>query len=138
MIGQLLINGKDAFTTWGIILTDDAISAILTPPPLKEFITNSSRAEHGTRVVVGTPKVDSRELTVTFILTAPTKDEFFTKYLSFCEELKNGVLSMVISYQPEVVYNFVYRSCQQFSQYNAEAAKFLLKLTEFNPNERST
>lgn len=137
MTGELTINGKDAFTTWGIFLTDEAISAILTPPPLKEPITNSSRLQNGEQLVTSSLKVDARDLTITLNLSASNKEDFFTKYLSFCEELKKGILVFKISYQPSVAYTFLYRNCQQFSQYRLGAAKFLLRLSELNPVNRS-
>lgn len=44
---ELFINGKDAYTTWGISMDDTALSALMTPAPNKEFIENKSRMEHG-------------------------------------------------------------------------------------------
>ena len=35
---ELFINGKDAYTTWGISMDDTALSALMTPAPNKEFI----------------------------------------------------------------------------------------------------
>ena len=136
MIGELFINGKDAFLTWGVSLTDDAISSILTPPPNKAFITNSSRREHGSRVVVNDPKVDERDLTILLNMSAPSRALFFDRYKSFCQELKKGELVFKLSYQPEVSYTFIYKNCQQFGQYRLGMAKFLLKLTEYNPEDR--
>lgn len=40
---ELFINGKDAYTTWGISMDDTALSALMTPAPNKEFIENKSR-----------------------------------------------------------------------------------------------
>ena len=137
MIGELFINGKDAFLSWGIYLTDDAISAILTPPPTKKPITNSSRREHGVKVVRSNPKVDSREITVQINLSASSREDFFQKYLSFCEELKKEFLDFKLIYQPTTIYRFSYKNCQQFSQYRLGAAKFILRLEEFNPEDRS-
>ena len=38
--GQLYINGKDAYLTWGIFLDETALSTLMTPAPNKEFISN--------------------------------------------------------------------------------------------------
>ena len=45
--GQLYINGKDAYLTWGIFLDETALSTLMTPAPNKEFISNKYRSKDG-------------------------------------------------------------------------------------------
>ena len=134
MIGELFINGKDAYNTWGISMDDTALSALMTPAPSKAFIENKSRLEHGKRVITSSPKKDERSLTLQINLTAATKEEFFARYESFCEELSTGVLEIKTKYQPTVIYRTIYSSCQQFSQFMQGIGKFVLKLNEPNPS----
>ncbi|MBQ5840263.1 MAG: hypothetical protein IIW42_09630 [Bacteroidaceae bacterium] len=134
--GELHINGKDAYTTWGISFDQTALSTLMTPSPNKAYIENKSRLEDGKRVIVHNPKVDERSVTLTFNLTAKSEDEFFARYNSFCEELKNGYMEIKTKYQKNVVYRMVYESCTQFSQLIREIAKFSLKLTEPDPTNR--
>mgnify|MGYP001115761044 CR=1 FL=1 len=75
--GELFINNKDSYDNWGISMDTSSLSALMTPPPNKEFIENKSRLEHGKRVIAATPKVDERSLTLTINLTAKNEDEFF-------------------------------------------------------------
>lgn len=138
MTGELFINGKDAYITWGIGMEDSALSALMTPAPMKALIENSSRLEHGKRVVTANPKVDERNITLEIHLAAKNKEEFFSRYLSFCEELATGVLNISTKYQQGVVYKTVYLSCSQFSQFANGIAKFSLKLCEPNPKDRSS
>ena len=56
MIGELFINGKDAYTTWGISMDDTSLSALMTPAPNKDLVENKSRLEHGKRVITDNPK----------------------------------------------------------------------------------
>lgn len=137
MKGELFINEKDAYTTWGISMESTSLSALMTPAPMKAFVENSSRLEHGKRVITSNPKVDERNITLEIHLTAKDKDSFFSKYLSFCEELTTGVLNIRTKYQPTVVYKTVYLSCSQFSQFMQGIAKFSLRLCEPNPKDRS-
>ena len=137
MTGELFINNKDAYTTWGISMESTSLSALMTPAPMKEFVENSSRLEHGKRVITSDPKVDERNITLEIHLTARDKDSFFSKYLSFCDELSTGVLNIRTKYQPNVVYKTVYLSCSQFSQFMQGIAKFSLRLCEPNPKDRS-
>ena len=114
-----------------------SLSALMTPPPMKEFIENKSRLEHGKRIITSNPKIDERNITLTFNLTAKNEEQFFSRYNSFCEELAIGVLNIKSKYQPDVVYKTIYLSCNQFTQFMRGIAKFSLKLIEPNPKDRS-
>lgn len=137
MIGELFINGKDAYTTWGISMDETSLSALMTPAPNKALIENKSRLEHGKRVIASNPKKDERNLILQINITAPDKDTFFARYDSFCNELDSGVLDIKTKYQPATVYRTVYQSCQQFSQFMQGIGKFILKLNEPNPKNRN-
>lgn len=136
MTGELYINGKDAYTTWGISMDDTSLSALMTPVPNKGLIENKSRLENGKRIVASNLKLDERTLTLQINLTAPDVDRFFARYNSFCEELATGMLEIKTKYQPNVVYKTIYQSCSQFSQFMQGIGKFSLKLNEPNPNDR--
>lgn len=135
--GQLTINGKDAFTTWGIFLEDTALSALMTPVPNKEFISNKYRSKDGKRFIKHNPRLDERDITLAFCMTAKDSDTFLTNYGNFCKDvLAKGELNISTSFQPSVVYRCVYLSCSQFSQFKRELAKFSLKLNEPDPTDR--
>lgn len=131
--GQLKINGKDAFTTWGISLEQTALSALLTPPPNKEMPENKSRALNGKTLVNVPRKVDERDLTLTLNMIAPSEAEFFSRYVRFCNELAKGKLVIETSFMPGITYTTEYISCTQFTQFMRGIAKFSLKLNEPNP-----
>ena len=65
------INGRNIWSTWGAELMDGALEAILTPPPVKDYIENDSRLEHGIQITSSPEicKMDSRELTLPFFIT---------------------------------------------------------------------
>lgn len=138
MIGDVKINAADAFERYGINLEDGALSTLMTPSPMKEFIESKSRVRHGKSVIAKEPKCDSREITLPFHLIAKSKDEFFEKYNLFCEEvLAKGKFELRTKYRPEVVYRLVYLSCTQFRQFMQEMAVFSLKVEEPNPADRA-
>lgn len=135
--GELFINGKDAYATWGISMDDTALSALMTPAPNKEFIENKSRMRHGKSIIAVNPNKDERDLTLQIHLTASDKTAFFERYNSFCAELDTGVLEIRTIYQPDVVYRTIYISCSQFSEFAQGIGKFVLKLNEPNPKNRN-
>ncbi len=55
--GQLYINGKDAYLTWGIFLDETALSALMTPAPNKEFISNKYRSKAESRLIKHNPRL---------------------------------------------------------------------------------
>lgn len=135
--GQLLINGKDAYLTWGIFMEGTALSTLMTPAPCKEFISNSYRSKDGKRVIKHNPRLDEREMTVAFNMSAKDEDTFLANYAKFCEDiLATGEIILHTSFQPNVWYRCVYLSCTQFSQFNRELASFSLKLNEPDPSDR--
>lgn len=133
-----MINGYDAYTRWGISLSDGAISALMTPAPMKERLSNDVRVEHGSRTTNQSPKLASRDVTLEMHLSASSRSDFFTKYASFCDELATGALNIKTAFQPSVTYRMLYVSCTQFTAFVNGLAKFSLKLTEPNPSNRST
>lgn len=135
--GQLYINDMDAYTTWGIFLEETALSALMTPAPNKEFISNKYRSKDGKTVIKHNPRLDEREIMITFNMTAKDADTFMANYAKFCEEvLAKGELVIRTRFQPNVWYRCIYLSCTQFSQFIQEMAKFSLKLNEPDPSDR--
>lgn len=137
LTGQLYINGKDAYLTWGVFLGTDAVSALMTPSASKDFITNSYRAYDGKRIVRNNPRVADRDITLQFCMTAKNEETFLKHYESLCEELATGWLVLRTVFQPKVYYRCSYTSCTQFSQFNRKIAKFSLKLNEPDPTNRA-
>lgn len=130
----LTINGNDAYAAYGITLDETSLGALMAPPPMKDRIQSKSRLEHGKRVVIDDmAKMDSRELTLQLNITARTEQDFLAKYAAFCQELKTGVLVITTI---SGTYNCLYKSCQQFSQFQRGIGKFVLRLEEFNPGNR--
>lgn len=74
MVDGLLINGQDAFDTYGAIMGDDFLNQLDAPAPLKDFITFDSRTANGTEYLIkdtsGNPyaRVKARDLTLKFRL----------------------------------------------------------------------
>lgn len=137
---DLKINDRDARATWGVIPNTKLLAALLAPPSVKDPIQSESRLEHGTRTIIpqNSVKLAKRDITLEVGLTAPSLTEFYTRYKSFIEELTSGWLKIASpKFLPGVIFNCRYVSCTQFTNYNGRIAKFILKLEEPNPNNRS-
>ena len=136
--GELFINGQDAYTTYGVSLEDEAMSALMAPLTMKDDIVNESRLEHGTRRISAGAKVTEREISLPVHLTASSKSEFLTKYAAFRAMLEAGDVTITTSHELGVVYKCRYVSCTQYTQYLSGIAKLMLRLREPNPKDRTT
>lgn len=135
--GELFINGKDAYSEWGLSMTNMGLSALMTPAGNKAPIENKSRLTNGKTVDMSNTVKDERTLSLPIQITAPDTETFFARYDSFCRELAGGTLNIRTKYQPTTLYRTYYVSCQQFTQFIREMASFSLRLCEPDPTNRS-
>lgn len=134
---SLIINNADAYERYGIILADSGFSALRKPAPNKPFVESKSRLQHGKRVIVKNPRKDERQLILPIEMCAVDKTDFLAKYDLFVSEvLDGGEIILSTSSQPNVFYRCLYDDCQQYTEFIQESAKFMLALTEPNPNNR--
>lgn len=151
MTYELEINGYDAAARWGVTLGDGSLSALMTPAPMKDYITNESAATAGKIIANSTaamPKPDSRDVQLTVYVHARRAQDtvgtdgtvaekgFYTRYAEFVAELQKGAITLRTRYQENVYYRLYYVSCSQFSQFNGRLGKFTLRLNEPNPTDR--
>lgn len=134
---DLYINGEPAEKKYGITLDENGLSTLLTPPAMKDNIKSTSRLEHGTKVLQSNAKMQARSISIGINLVAPTRDKFFERYIAFCEVLKTGFVDILTRYQTNVEYHLEYNSCSQFAEYHQGIGKFMLKLTENDPSDRT-
>lgn len=130
------INGYDAYTKWGIIVSTTTVSELMTPAGQKALVSNKSRLEDGKRVITRNPRKEDREVTLNIQMVAKTKEQFLTNYASFCEELAKGRLVIRTKYQPDVYYRMDYISCSQYSEFMFGIGRYTLRLNEPDPTDR--
>lgn len=134
--GNLTINGINAKVTWGIVLQDVSVSALLTPAPLKEPISNKSRIKDGKKVIYDvTPKRDEREISLQLTMYASSQNALLTQYANFCQVLYGQKLEIQTAFSSDI-YRCTYISCSQYSSFHMGIAKFILRLNEPNTNNR--
>ena len=130
---------KDAFGTYGISFDDGSISRLITPAPNKDVVENRSRLQHGKRVIrkASYTRKDERTVSLEMHVTAPDKATFWQLYQAFCDEiLDNGFFDIRHADIPGLVFRLTYVSCEQFSEFSRQLAKFTLTLNEPDPTNR--
>lgn len=137
MIKDAYLNGKHLYDTWGAQLEDGAPEALLTPPPMKEYITNECAAEHGTRYTVpaGDVYTAKREVQLSFFLEGSDFEEYITRYQSFTATLAGGELSLEVP-SIDLTFRLLYISCGKYGHYGKCRAKITAKFVEPNCDYR--
>lgn len=138
MTGQLFINGKDAFTTWGVRMGGGFLDALDGFLPMKEYIENDSRLEHGKRMITTNAKVASRDITLEFTITGSSETDYRTKKKAFQAELQAGAFTLKVPALGSEVYHLVYtgKSVNYGLSMSRTFGKISAKFTEPNPMNR--
>lgn len=127
----------DAF---GITLVRGWREALLTPAPVKSYVTNSSRLEDGERIIAlpENAKRDKRDVSITFFLEGKTQADYLSKYEGFLNKIAySGQFCLKVPVLNRI-FKLVYSQCSQFGDYGLKRGKFTIKLTESNPSDRET
>ena len=132
---EMLINKQDA-STFGVRMGDGFLDAICTPLPLKEFVENSSRLEDGKRVLYNSPKIDERDVTLTFNIHGDTEEEFTANKATFEQILYSGKVEIHLPVTGKT-YRLTYLRSQSYSQNIARTScSVSVKFNEPNPINR--
>lgn len=139
MTGDLIINGKDAFSAWGVRMGDGFLDAIDGFNQMKDYIENESRLEHGKRIITDNARVDSREITLQFTIEGDSESEYRTKKKAFQTELEKGAVSIKVPVLGSEVYKLVYlgKSVSYGLSFDRRFGKVSSKFEEPNPADRS-
>lgn len=139
MTGDLIINKKDAFSTWGVRMGDGFIDAIDGFNEMKEYIENESRLEHGKRIITENAKVASRQITLQFTIEGNSESDYRTKKKSFQTELEKGMVNIKVPALGNEVYKLVYlgKSVSYALSSDRCFGKVSSKFEEPNPNDRN-
>ena len=138
-MNELLINTKDAYATWGVRMGDGFLDAIGSSAPMKEFIENKSRLEHGKRVIIDNPKLDERELTLSFTIEGSSQSDYQMKKKAFFDELYKGTVDVQVPANGSDVYHLIYlgKSITYAQSLDRTFSKCSMKFCEPNPVNRS-
>lgn len=139
-MSDLLINTQDAYTTWGGVRMGEGFLDVLgASSPMKEFIENKSRLEHGKRVIINDPKIDEREITLSFTIEGNSQSDYQAKKKAFFEELYKGVVDIQVPANSNEIYHLIYlgKSVAYAQSLDQTFGKISAKFNEPNPANRT-
>ena len=138
-MSDLLINTQDAYTTWGVRMGEGFLDVLGASSPIKEFIENKSRLEHGKRVIINDPKIDEREITLSFTIEGNSQSDYQAKKKAFFEELYKGVVDIQVPANSNEIYHLIYlgKSVAYAQSLDQTFGKISAKFNEPNPASRT-
>lgn len=138
-MSDLLINTQDAYTTWGGRMGEGFLDVLGASSPMKEFIENKSRLEHGKRVIINDPKIDEREITLSFTIEGNSQSDYQAKKKAFFEELYKGVVDIQVPANSNEIYHLIYlgKSVAYAQSLDQTFGKISAKFNEPNPANRT-
>lgn len=139
MTGDLFINNKDAWSTWGVCMGDGFLDTIDSFNEMKDYIENESRLEHGKWVITDNVKVASREITLQFTIEGNSESDYRTKKKAFQTELEKGAVNIKIPALGSEVYKLVYlgKNISYGLSLDRCFGKVSSKFSEPNPMDRN-
>lgn len=138
-MSDLLINTQDAYITWGVRMGEGFLDVLGASSPMKEFIENKSRLEHGKRVIINDPKIDEREITLSFTIEGNSQSDYQAKKKAFFEELYKGVVDIQVPANSNEIYHLIYlgKSVAYAQSLDQTFGKISAKFNEPNPANRT-
>jgi len=85
MRARLYIDGKDAYTMYGVYVQMSGWNELISMPPLKAVPTNDWQEEDGVEVDLSEPVLDSREVSVRFAVR-----QAYSRYFALMKMLSDG------------------------------------------------
>lgn len=139
MKGQAYINGNDIWLSYSAALVKGAYEALLTPAPMKDYISSSNRMKDGVSYVVDTTsrKTDKRSVSFSIFIQGSSINDYLSKYSALMSELTKGVILLKVT-TLKTIYKLVYIESSKYGDYGVKAGKFTFKFDEPNISERET
>ena len=137
-MADLLINGKDALTEWGVRMGDNFLDVLNGYYPMKDYITNNDRTQDGVQYV-SIPKVNERNITLNFTMEGNSASDFTAKNKAFVEVMRGGDVVIQVPEDSPAVYHLKYtgKSCTFARNVERTFAKIGLAFIEPNPTNRT-
>lgn len=85
MEGDLFIDGKDAYTQYGVFILDGGYSELIGMPQLKTITTNDWQEEDGVEADLSSPVLDTRDIQLSV-----AADNHSNRYFTLIERLSDG------------------------------------------------
>lgn len=135
MIEQIYINGR-GLSTWGAFIQPGTLEGFLSPAPMKPYVKNSYRSQHGVEVLIKEPRVDERSFSLAIFVDGMNESQRLANIESLISELQSGMLSIKVPALGCIYYCYLGEEPIKMKNYSLKAFTLSVKLFEPNPKNR--
>jgi len=89
MTSEVTIDTIDAWTIYGVFLLQGSYDSLMRPAKRKTSLSNNWPEQNGLEIDLTVPKYESKEAELSFILSASSETEWWTRYNAFFTLLKS-------------------------------------------------
>jgi hypothetical protein len=139
MTGELTIDTIDIWTTYGAFLLKGGYNELMRPSKRKASLSNSWPEQDGIEVDLSAPKFEDKDVDLSFILSASSEAEWWTRYNAFFALLKGaGTRSMYVKELNKTILLY-YKEAPSYEQLtkikgtSTVAARFTIKFCVPSP-----
>lgn len=128
-MSDVKLNGLP-LSDFGATMLKGGYAELMKPAEMKDWISNDIPSMDGVQYMVpASPKVKERSVSLTFVVTGETEEDFMMNYTRFVEELMRGFCTFEV---PALSQRFTlkYDACTSFDNYNLKSCKLAVKFTE--------
>lgn len=94
--GMYTINGRDAWTEYGLLIERGSASGLLALPEPKARVAHAWEDEDGEEVLLTPAYTKARNVTLSCLIAAASGDEFWLKYSRLYNELASGMVALYV------------------------------------------
>lgn len=85
MTGRLFVDGKDAYTEWGVFVLEQGYNDLVAMPPLKTFDSNDWQEEDGIEADLSAPALNTKDVSIQFAYSG-----LYNRFDDFVNHLADG------------------------------------------------
>ena len=85
MTGRLFVDGKDAYTEWGVFVLEQGYNDLVAMPPLKTFDSNDWQEEDGIEADLSAPVLNTKDVSIQFAYSG-----LYNRFDDFVNHLADG------------------------------------------------
>jgi len=136
---DLIINDKDAYSEYGVKMGENFLDSLGGAAPLKDYITNSNRLKNGVSYCKTIPKLNERDITLTFNIEGSSHSDFITKKKAFYAVLYAGDVNIKVPDNSDEVFHLKYTGRDvSYAQNTLKTfCKLAVKFKEPDPSNRT-
>lgn len=132
---DLIINGKDALSEYGVRMGKGFLDAIEQPGNFKDYVSNKSRTEDGTRYTIIGSQVSERDLTLPFVLIGENPDIAKSRLQAFIAIMEGEVKVQIPRIGKDLAFYLLPLSYASFAR-NISHTVFNIKIKFKEPNPK--